>query len=453
MEASKDLPPALIPLIDFENILLPIQFCIDPGKNFNWREYDGCMGNWALTEVEHIALLKEYLEICYASPDPSPDDDFYEDFPTEEDYDRKMLDISLNFNNDECNVAGSSSSPENEGSKGLQKNKSAKLQSVAKQFGSMGKSMSKKIKKNIGSITKFGKPSGACLKFPNSPSSSTPKTLGGSYAGGKYRLLCAQMRSKRHDYQEEMIRNYLECAHQRYTQGKNNSKDTTDFKGIVQCINSDCQNYGTEDTSWMCSNCYEQQRERESSSNVNYDNSYRSPPRYGTGNSKFYTQSDVNSHNIVKRLPSVKKLSELDQTLYLSKSTFFNDTKLSSHNILGIPIESQLYPASSSKTTIIPIQIEEHQVKKEESGYENDNLIQFESINSNTSSAKVSAFASTSNLSKDVVQDFNTSSSNLPDPLKCRSLGCNFFGSPTTGYCSKCCKTQMQQYRKLHTDI
>lgn len=48
-------------------------------------------------------------------------------------------------------------------------------------------------------------------------------------------------------------------------------------------------------------------------------------PRYGTGNSKFYAQSDMASHQTIKRLPSVRRLNELDQTLYLSNSTFFND--------------------------------------------------------------------------------------------------------------------------------
>jgi OTU domain-containing protein 7 len=47
----------------------------------------------------------------------------------------------------------------------------------------------------------------------------------------------------------------------------------------------------------------------------------------GTGNSKFYTQTDLESHNRINRIPSVRRLNELDQTLYLSKSTFYNDQK------------------------------------------------------------------------------------------------------------------------------
>lgn len=480
METRSEFPPALIPLTDNENILLPIQFCIDPGAGFNWRDYDGREGNWALTEVEHIALLREYLEISYASPAASPEDEIYEDYQSDEEYDKKMLDIAINLNNEDNNLTGSSSSPEFEGSSKAQKSKSAKLQSVAKQFGSIGKSMSKKIKKNIGSITKFGKSSTTGAKFPNSPSTSLP-TLGGAYINGKYRLLCAQLKAKRHDYQDEMIKNYLDCAYERFIHENRSSiikeKDPADTGRIVHCINSDCDNFGSEKTSWMCPTCYDKQKQRESSQ-VDFEYSYQ-PPRYGTGNSKFYTQSDANSHNSVKRLPSVKKLNELDQTLYLSKSTFFNDTKTIPHNTLGIPHNQIGIPPAPSvaKTTIIPIRVE----GREDEVIPRD-LIQFDSMNSsiakpeyltqtNGNHGNVSPTSISSNyytpresrspsmngmktLAIDQVDGPMRKSYDLA--TKCRSSGCNFFGSPDTGYCSKCCqeqKVQIQQYRKLQTEI
>lgn len=220
--------------------------------------------------MEHIALLKEYLEINYASPAISPDEEIYNSNESDEEYDKKMLDIAINLNNEENHFApasGSSSSPEFEGK---QKSKSAaKLQSVAKQFGSLGRSVSKKIKKNIGSITKLGKKD---HKFPNI-NAMTP-TLGGGYVNGRYRFLCGQLRAKRHDFQEEMIKNYLDCAYQRFNL---QLKDpTTSYKSkdpftnssnaddrIVHCINSDCDNFGTEKTSYMCLGCYEKQKQRE----------------------------------------------------------------------------------------------------------------------------------------------------------------------------------------------
>lgn len=458
MEASSDFPPTLIPLIDYENILLPIQFCIDPGAGFNWLEYDGREGNWALTEVEHIALLKEYLEITYASPAVSPENDneIYEDYQSDEEYDKKMLTIAINLNNEENNIkesvssGGSSSSPEFEGAlKNLQhKSKSAKLQSVAKQFGSIGKNMSKKIRKNIGSITKFSKGSTSGNKFPSSVASSMP-TSGGGFINGKYRYLCAHLRAKRHDYQDEMIRNYLDCAFERFTQElKKPSVENNESTRIVHCINSDCDNFGTEKTAWMCSKCYENQKHRESSqSQIDYDYA----PRYGTGNSKFYTQSDPKSHNSVKRLLSAKKLNELDQTLYLSKSTFFNDTKLSYPNAGVDQLSSS--STTSGKTTIIPMSVEGR----------SDDLIQFISNNSMPESAK-----SPNNFKENFDYDTppSTSSNHYPTVMtektlnsdgfskKCRSSGCNFFAAPSIGYCSKCNQDQkLPHYRKLQTEI
>lgn len=495
MESPNEFPPALIPLIDNENILIPIQYPIDPGDKFQWSIYDGREGQWALTDYEHIALLKDYLEINYASPAISPDEDIYNSNESDEENDKKILDIAINLNNEDNHFigGGGSSSPEFEGNNGKQqKSKSAKLQSVAKQFGSIGKSMSKKIKKNIGSITKLGRNINAnsSTKFPNM-SSSTPAF--GGIINGRYKVLCAQLRAKRHDFQEEMIRNYLECAYERFIQ---QSKDSTlkhkKFSSmcndqVVHCINSDCDNFGTEKTSYMCMTCYEKQKQRENSTQQsNAGNDYdleHSAPRYGTGNSKFYTQTDAKSHNAIQRLPSVKTLNELDQTLYLSKSTFFNDTKPKSqnHNIIGIPppVASSTVGCSplttyltKEKTTIIPIKVEGRDDTSE------SDLIQFESnshdnipkrqINGGNASCLSNGFTrciSSSNFKNDAFE-YPVSDQVVDGPLmrhsydvatKCRSNNCNFYGSPKNGYCSKCSQQQqegqVQQYRKLQTEI
>lgn len=454
MESQNEFPPALIPLIDSENILIPIQYPIDPGDNFDWSNYDGREGSWALTEVEHIALLKEYLEINYASPAISPDDEIYNSNESDEEYDRKILDIAINLNNEENNFLAGSSSPECESNKS--KSKSAKLQSVAKQFGSIGRSMSKKIKKNIGSITKLGQ------KTPNPKFSHqmTP-TLGGGVVNGRYRFLCSQLRAKRHDFQEEMIRNYLECAYDRFLHQNTDSTKVKKFGSeggqVVHCINSGCDNFGTEKTSYLCSGCYEKQK---------HDYEYDSP-RYGTGNSKFYTQTDEKSHKAVERIPSVKKLNELDQTLYLSKSTFFNDTK-PSHNIVGLPI-SPNPPVTATKsyitkgkTTIIPIKVEGRDDPTDH------DLIQFENNEklSNGFSRTLPPIGHRSESYGYPISD------QVDGPMlrhsydvatKCRSPNCNFFGSPKNGFCSKCSQQQqhtdgggggqIQQYRKLQTEI
>lgn len=70
------------------------------------------------------------------------------------------------------------------------------LLEVAKQFGSIGKSVSKKI----WSMTN---------KRPKSP----PSTSGGISTEG---LLCVRIKSRRHQYVDQMLQNYLQCAHARY---------------------------------------------------------------------------------------------------------------------------------------------------------------------------------------------------------------------------------------------
>ena len=72
------------------------------------------------------------------------------------------------------------------------KNKANKqLTSVAKQFGSIGKSVSKKLL--------------SMTKRPKSPPHS-------SYGDT---LLCVRIRSRRHQYVDQMLQNYLESAHKR----------------------------------------------------------------------------------------------------------------------------------------------------------------------------------------------------------------------------------------------
>lgn len=208
------------------------------------------------------------------------------------------------------------------------------------------------------------------------------------------------------------------------------------------------------------------QKQREVEGDFEFD-----APRYGAGNSKFYTQTDAKSHSAVQRIPSVKKLNELDQTLYLSKSTFFNDTK-PSHNIVGLPLApslSNVIPPSKSyitkgKTTIIPIKVEGRDDQNEQ------DLIQFEN-NENLTNGFTRTVKTLPPSGYKTESHGYPISDQVDGPMlrhsydvatKCRSPNCSFFGSPKNGYCSKCSQQQsndggsagqIQQYRKLQTEI
>ena len=366
--------PALIPLTDCENVLLTIQFCIDPGDGFDWKKYDGSEGNWALTDREHIALLKEYLDIVYAPLLGTPEEEIFDDL-TDEDYDRCIAAGEMTF------------ADENNSNAANGKSKAARqIQSVAKQFGSIGKSMSKKLKKNIGSITKIGSSSGNGKSSKKLPLSSSGQS---TQCFTRQRILCAQLKAKRHDYQEEMIKNYLECAHDRFMDTEKAKelreseqkqldalKITSDASAVIErgthCINAGCNNSSTAATSYMCVDCFEKQRQQELKSGLSGGASDMSP-RYGTGNSKFYTECDLQTHKSIKRIPSVRRLQELDQTLYLSNSTFYNDKRSNAPEapLNGSSTRQQGYcpTDTASNTRIIPITLETDPVEPQYHNY------------------------------------------------------------------------------------
>ncbi|XP_065083116.1 OTU domain-containing protein 7B-like [Ochlerotatus camptorhynchus] len=514
METAGDFPPALIPLVDASNQLLPIQFCIDPGVDFDWREYDGSDGNWVLTDREHVALLKEYLDIVYAPAADSPDDEIYDDYSDEE-YEKKIADGEIVFSDENHNngtnnpnlaamtASNQSLPPFPPSSSGTSsgKSKAAKqLQSVAKQFGSIGKSMSKKLKKNIGSITRIGSKSGQHKKS----SISSDKSARGDCP--KFRILCATLKARRHEYQEEMIKNYLECAQERFLEIErvrerkeldkfskfvDAGQDTCDYGStdngtdLMNCINAGCLNYGTVATSYMCLECYETQRKRESQS----CNPNDFMPRYGTGKSKFYTQADMESHDRIQRLPSVRRLNELDQTLYLSRSTFYNDKRVIGSSA-AIPSSNYRHGFSpTERSTTVPSKAATSNSSSHSPDYSNcakqasavsggivatvyspgstilnrtsssgmcvslpppvaSPVPQHPSSSTPSSSGMSSSSSSGSNASDSALRQQQQqqssgviTSSHYGKNQMCRTEGCKFYGSINTNfYCSKCCQ-------------
>merc|ERR1719474_974824 len=139
MQPSPSLPvlPTVVPVTDWEHGLLPLQFAVDPGPDLDWARSEqnpSMLRQLSLQEGEALLLLKEYLDLvqvplpsCFLDPDlvsPGSQDSV------------SVRDLEV---------------PERPSKTGRQ------LQSVAKQFGSIGKTVSKKIKKNLGSITRLAR--------------------------------------------------------------------------------------------------------------------------------------------------------------------------------------------------------------------------------------------------------------------------------------------------------
>lgn len=291
MEKETDQIQAVVPLVDSEGNLLPIQFSIDPGPSYNWSTGDVFELN-LLTEREQMTYLKKYLDVIDLSGTSSSDVD------SEEDIEKRFseaLDIAETsdqsiFNN---------------------KNKAAKqLHTLTKQFGSIGKSMSKKLKKNFGSLTKL---------TTKSKKNENPKL----------KMLCAEIQLQRNATQEEMIKNYMKCAQHKCLLHYINelpTKTTDEFlmkaqaikEGPIQCITPGCEFYGSLYTCYMCSKCYNRQKKEFTK--------YSDESHFGTGKSKFYRESDMHSYQAIKNIPVSRSNLNNDQTLYLSNSTFYNDS-------------------------------------------------------------------------------------------------------------------------------
>ncbi|XP_071449536.1 OTU domain-containing protein 7B-like [Hetaerina americana] len=511
-------PPAVIPITDADHELLPVQFSIDPGellyKNQDENDMEE-MQRLILSPEDKLLLLKEYLDIIkipmkFPTIGDGSEVDVVETdvhiLPYEEDtIDKRFSEVDLD--NDETILNSS------EGVAVSNRSKAAKqLQSVAKQFGSIGKSMSKKFKKNFGSITKIARNNSLKKKYSanqTSPLHQAPKVNGSLVSQSPEYILGAVLHTdKRHEYQEEMIRNYLQSARTRFEKEREqksrqveerklkddwNTSDSAELEVPSMCINAGCGLYGTSLTSYMCTVCYQKQKEREAelSKNPNINSplmkrANEMAPRYGTGKSKFYAEADCCSHNSVGKLPLSRAGSNIDHTLYLSKSTFYNDIACPP----GIPVvyqdsrrkvmECQLQPLGMTREVMVRDNLPIDTTLKDLPVEKESNLpAEIHSTDSCSTTVPLSG-ASSKNISKVFIGgvansgesgwsndglsyvpydssrgvncgraakcDTNvriTGGIQLPinGAQQCRNLNCRFFGnSDTNFYCSKCYK-------------
>ena len=138
-------------MTDNEHSILPVQFALDPGHQIEWGRDENnpnILGTLNLTESEKLVLLKEYLDVVQV-PLPA----CFLDPPATGHPDIEGVTSPDSWDCDQCEVT-SQSSQETPSSK----SKTAKqLSSVVRQFGSIGKTVSKRIKKNFGSITRLAR--------------------------------------------------------------------------------------------------------------------------------------------------------------------------------------------------------------------------------------------------------------------------------------------------------
>ena len=210
----------MIPLTDNEHRILPVQFALDPGHQIDWGRDENnpnILGTLDLTESEKLVLLKEYLDVvqvplpaCFLDP-PGPGLQDCE-LTSPDSGDSASL-----RGCDQCEVT-SQSSQEAPASK----SKTAKqLSSVVKHFGSIGKTVSKRIKKNFGSITRLAR-TGSFRGGRGQPVSQTTRLETCRIVSGHQDHILASMihTQKCLPYLQEMIDNYLQEARLRFDKDK-----------------------------------------------------------------------------------------------------------------------------------------------------------------------------------------------------------------------------------------
>ncbi|XP_046581569.1 LOW QUALITY PROTEIN: uncharacterized protein LOC124289014 [Haliotis rubra] len=256
---DKPFLPIAIPLVDPSFQLLPLHFHIDPGPRYDWNKVSSNKKVAELTSEDKLNLLQQFMNVEKLQ------------IPT--------LDTDYDSDKQSC---GSYESDDSVGCVGnKEKKKDAKvsqqMHSVAKQFGSIGKSMGKKIKKNFGNI-------GKAMKNIGDPDKSSRRQSVGSVITqstkviatiatdiGRDRVWCARLSVSRTKMQQELVKNYLHTSEQRFEKDRDlwrkkneeirNRVSTHSIASTVTCVTPGCQMFGTAETAYLCSKCYSQQKQ------------------------------------------------------------------------------------------------------------------------------------------------------------------------------------------------
>lgn len=341
---------AAIPLCDVEHKLLPLQFGVDPGPEVQWGNDENnpwIISKLTLLDKDKVGLLSEYLDIVEISL-PSYGQIISESQNEISNLNNSYSDQEKKYFSDICDNFNENSNIYQQKSKAARQ-----LQTVAKQFGSIGKSMSKKLK-NFGNITRRGgsfkgesenfKQNSEELKNKKNLNNPLPKINSEQDCLNSQHIIAATLHTeKQHEYQEEMIKNYLISARSRFVQERKlkqkqgNDLFSTGFRDTYpssECVNPGCNMYGTAATNYLCSTCYSKQKQQEEELRMKNSDISSSvveiiPDRdhvVRLGNSAFYTECDKTSMASVAKVPlGIRPSADSGHYHSLSKSVFYDD--------------------------------------------------------------------------------------------------------------------------------
>lgn len=310
-----------IPLMDVDHNILPLHFSIDPGeKIFNEKEVDNTINDLSktlvLTEQDKIELLKKYFDIvtlahkkdnCIEKEVPSLPKLIEKSQTLPSDFGRKN-EFAYAHMNDKYK------------SKYLLSKASAKML-LQRPFVSFGK-MGKRIRKNLGQFarrsTSFrqAKLNEAVIKEDGQPlENGLQSNLVNNTASNNYKesvintdnsifycdtyVLAAKINTNKHNYYEDMIKNYITTARVRFaneqrqkklketitpTSSSNTSISTTistasstssasilssnsakSTESVIVnnliCVNIGCSSSASASTNYLCTACFDEQKQ------------------------------------------------------------------------------------------------------------------------------------------------------------------------------------------------
>ncbi|KAI1301915.1 OTU domain-containing protein 7B [Halotydeus destructor] len=290
-------PPAAIPVADNDRKLLPAHFSVDPGETINW-ELDAVNDEYvkkvSLTELMKLNLLKKYLDIVFIdvkNKELVPESEILRK-PVKPAILEKSMTLPSHFEFQceetisDCSP-GSTTSTDGTNSTSDTLSKSSKFKMISRRFGSLGRSF-RQIKRNISNIAKrtpsFRRRKGSISDSSDSKVFAHSKNSNEDEAAQIYNMddsivAAALHTEKRHNYHEDMLRNYLYTARLRFLkfteEKKNNSSSASSTSSknssstsstntdhyATQCVETGCKNYGTATTNFLCLSCHTKHKE------------------------------------------------------------------------------------------------------------------------------------------------------------------------------------------------
>lgn len=290
--------PTAIPLTDSDGTILPLQFAVDPGPDVVWTRSPD---NEFLSSVKHLpdeqklSLLKTYMDIVQLEEKIRESDE------ADAGSAKRLLAEEDEVVVDQVLPEKAHTLPARLETKTPDENRPFKrniFHSLRRRFGSLRRSMSKSIRSNLGTLARRGtsfrlrqslrlrsrKKDPVAKKDDAVPAADQVDANPKARTKRRTGVTCALLHTdRRHDYQDEMVRNYLNTARVRFLAAQKSknitslrssaSSPTTDHSGTTdqvkgddhyasQCVSSGCLNYGTAATSYLCASCFSDQKQQ-----------------------------------------------------------------------------------------------------------------------------------------------------------------------------------------------